>query len=145
MDNSDLQMDDIPLLQEFADDTHHPIKQCPPSPLPQPATQSSTDQSAATLSPMKDNPFLPYEHLAQLAVEREQFRQNLEAFTENLKQERRYSQQTSSSRPGQESNSPDEPVVAAITEKVINHLKPIIEEQIRRELSLYLEHNPTND
>ncbi len=144
MENSNPQMDDIPLLQEFADDTHHPIKQRPPSPLPRPATQSSTDQAAATPSPMKDNPFLPYEHLAQLAIEREQFRQNLEAFTENLKQERRYSQLASSGDELKKPDHPDDPVVAAIAEKVINHLKPIIEEQIRTELSLYLEHNPTD-
>lgn len=145
-----LPADDIPLLEDYAS---------PPSIEPptnnQPIGAQHEHQTASEPEPntdRKENPFLPYEHLARLALEREQFTQSLEAFTENLKNDNPYSNNSnnnssvSTNRDSQSNHSNTEgaltrnnndAIIQSITNKVINHLKPIIEEQVAAELSLY--------
>lgn len=117
MDTLDTLMDDIPLLQDFANEVNH--KQTPkPS--------------------INENPFLPYEHLARLAQERQQFKQELDAFTENMKHENQY-KKIQAERSNEKPLTIKEATIKAITDKVLSQLKPIIEEQIDKELSLYLD------
>ena len=132
MDTLDTIMDDIPLLQDFVAETNR--KQSEP-----PHTTNNHIFNQQALEPtIKENPFLPYEHLARLAQERQQFKQELDAFTENMKHESKYKR----FQPGHASEKPltiKEATIKAITEKVLSQLKPIIEEQIDKELSLYLD------
>ena len=129
-------MDDIPLLDDIVTETdanhsnenqscqEHPHKRS----LPQ--TKSTNEHKA--------NPFLPYEHLAKLALERERFTQSIEAFTENLKHENAHRERVPATQNSSSSHKNDA-IVQAITNKVLKQLKPVIEEKIAAELSLYFD------
>ncbi|UZE94983.1 hypothetical protein [Alkalimarinus alittae] len=149
-------MEDIPILNDIVTESRN--NNTTNSPLnrsqPQPTLKESTK------SERKENPFLPYEHLAKLAQEREQFTQSLEAFTENLKHERTTRDQTPntynnrvsstynnrvSSTYNNRTPNKNDAIVQAITNKVLNQLKPMIEEQIATELSLYFDDIVDND
>lgn len=118
-----LQQDEIPLLEDIVlNDSNEP----PPT------------QKAGSSDDHQANPFLPYEHLAKLALEREKFTQSIEAFTENLKHEKTHRKPGSSSQEASILYKNDA-IVQAITTKVLNQLKPVIEEKIAAELSLYFD------
>ena len=74
-----------------------------------------------------NNPFLPYEHLEQLAKERELFRQELEQFTQNMAQK---------SHKNALGNNASLPLWAKqIKEEILQEIKPIIEKQVRQILA----------
>jgi hypothetical protein len=132
MDTFETLMDDIPLLQDLATETDR-------KPFDESRTHNSKNFSKQITEPsVKENPFLPYEHLARLAQERQQFKQELDAFTENMKRENLY-KRTQSIHINEKPLTAKEATIKAITEKVLTQLKPIIEEQINKELSLYLD------
>ena len=132
MDTFETLMDDIPLLQDFATETNQ-------KPLEKHHSFNSKGFGKQTTKPaIKENPFLPYEHLARLAQERQQFKQELDAFTENMKYENLH-KRAQSTHINEKPLSVKEATIKAITEKVLAQLKPIIEEQIDKELSLYLD------
>lgn len=129
-------MDDIPLLEDIvteADASHSNENQsCQEHPHKRSLSQTkSTDE-------LKANPFLPYEHLAKLALERERFTQSIEAFTENLKHDNTRRERVPSNQDSSSSHKNDA-IVQAITDKVLKQLKPVIEEKIAAELSLYFD------
>ena len=132
MDTLDTIMDDIPLLQDFATETNRKQSK-------NPHTQNNHVFNKHTLEPtIKENPFLPYEHLARLAQERQQFKEELDAFTENMKHESQY-KRFQSKHTNEKPLTVKEATIKAITEKVLSQLKPAIEAQIDKELSLYLD------
>ncbi|WP_250657631.1 hypothetical protein [Alkalimarinus coralli] len=129
-------MDDIPLLKDIVTDNQTTTSQVSKS---TPEKDSETAFSPPnTRSEGKENPFLPYEHLAKLALEREQFTQSLEAFTENLKHEQPYRERTPKAQRPLTSNSNDV-IVRTITSNIIKQLRPIIEEKVASELERYFE------
>ncbi len=131
MDTLETLMDDIPLLQDFVAETN--LKQSNKSHTP-----NKLINKQAIESTIKENPFLPYEHLARLAQERQKFKQELDAFTENMKHESQY-KGFQSNRIREKPLTVKEATIKAITEKVLSQLKPAIEAQIDKELSLYLD------
>lgn len=139
-------MDDIPLLEDIVTDTggNHSNDNYSKDNHSQQAHQKSRSlpQAGSTNDP-KENPFLPYEHLARLALEREQFTQSIEAFTENLKLEKPYRERTPATRTPSLSNKNDA-IVQAITNKVIKQLTPLIEDQIATELNAYFDAETKN-
>lgn len=116
MDRFKTLKDDIPLLQDFVTNTSTPT----------------------TTSTIKENPFIPYEHLAQLAHERQQFKQELDTFTENMKYENQYKIAQSNAK-NMKPLTVKESTINAITERILAQLKPVIKEQVDKELSLYLD------
>jgi len=132
MDTFETLMDDIPLLQDFATETDR-------KPSKKTQTSNRNEFYKQTIEPaIKENPFLPYEHLARLAQERQQFKQELDAFTENMKYESLH-KSAQTNYLNEKPLTVKEATINAITEKILAQLKPIIEEQIDKELSLYLD------
>lgn len=129
-------MDDIPLLKDIVTDNKTASNQITGA-APEKNSEAAPSPSS-TINESKENPFLPYEHLAKLALEREQFTQSLEAFTENLKHEQPYRERQFKAQRPLSSNSNDV-VVETITNNIIKQLRPIIEEKVASELELYFE------
>ena len=134
MDKPDKHMDDIPLLEDMINDALD--------------EQSGNKDNPSHIK--KENPFLPYEHLARLAREREQFSKSLASFTDNLKQDRPYSRYNTSSS-GLSTNTSyvtsgqnNDAIVQAITRKVLNQLKPIIEDKVAAELAAHFKDTSTD-
>ncbi len=134
-------MDDIPLLEDLVTDTNdnHANKRQPS----QAHQANSPSPSTGGADDLKENPFIPYEHLARLALEREQFTQSIEAFTENLKHENPYRTITKNPREPFISNRNDA-IVQAITRRVLDQLTPIIEDKVATELHTYFEAETEN-
>ena len=135
MDDQSL-LEDIPLLKDIVVDNGDNQKST--STFNTPYRQPQSKQKTAVIDDQKANPFLPYEHLAKLALEREKFTQSIEAFTENLKHEKTDREREFTIRDASKSHKNDA-IVQAITNKVLNQLKPVIEEKIATELSLYFD------
>ncbi len=90
-----------------------------------PVVPRVTPDPVAAMRP--HNPFLPYAQLEQLAAEREKFRQELEAFTQRLKQARPPA--------GTKSGMPDtNELVALIAQQVLDQMRPQVEQMVSEHL-----------
>ena len=134
-------MDDIPLLEDIVTESNGHHSNDVQSHKTDPSQHLRSQPKSA--NERKENPFLPYEHLARLALEREQFTQSIEAFTENLKHERPYHQRTPAARKRTFSNK-DDAIVQAITNRILDQLTPIIEDQVATELNAYFKTEAEN-
>ncbi|MFD2229890.1 hypothetical protein [Alkalimarinus sediminis] len=135
MDDQTL-LEEIPLLKDIV--IEHDDGQTNSTTQTTAKQQTQPEQKPKPLDDSKANPFLPYEHLAKLALERERFTQSIEAFTENLKQEKRYQEKPLDPQNNYNPHKNDA-IVQAITNRVLSQLKPVIEEKIAVELNLYFD------
>ena len=101
-----------------------------------PAADDSMDPFHRTKPLPRDNPFLPYEHLEQLARERVEFQKQFAQFAVAQQSFRpQWSSQTSrdqTPRTGTSSNLLLDNLTRQLTQEVIQDLRPEIEQRVRR-------------
>jgi len=108
-DNSETDLLDIPLLD-------NKVEAQPAEALPAPIDAGKK---------RKENPFLPYAQLEQLAKERERFRQDLELFTQRLQQQ---------GHPQAKVENISQEFVGMLAQQVLEQLRPQIEQIITDQL-----------
>ena len=101
-----------------------------------PASDESSDPFHRTKPLPRDNPFLPYEHLEQLARERVEFQKQFAQFAVAQQSFRpHWNTQTSrdqAPRTGASSNLLLDNLTRQLTQEVIHDLRPEIEQRVRR-------------